>query len=63
MVQSTSAPPRETEQLAFVRQMLIELGTITRNGHHEFLTFLIEMAISECSDELGAAGNAPRFEG
>ena len=49
----------QTEQnIAYIRQMLGELGSVARNENADMLCYLIEMAYLEAGDVL--AGTRPR---
>jgi len=48
---------RKEQNIAYVRQMLGELGTVARNENADMLCYLIEMAYLEAGDIL--AGSIP----
>jgi hypothetical protein len=48
---------RTEQNIAYIRQMLGELGTVARNENADMLCYLIEMAYLEAGDVL--AGSRP----
>ena len=48
---------RKEQNIAYIRQMLGELGTVARNENADMLCYLIEMAYLEAGDVL--AGSRP----
>jgi hypothetical protein len=48
---------RKEQNIAYIRQMLGELGTVARNENADMLCYLIEMAYLEAGDIL--AGSRP----
>lgn len=46
---------RKEQNIAYIRQMLGELGTVARNENADMLCYLIEMAYLEAGDILAVA--------
>lgn len=55
--QGRSETARKEQNIAYIRQMLGELGTVARNENADMLCYLIEMAYLEAGDIL--AGSRP----
>ena len=55
--QGRSETARKEQNIAYIRQMLGELGTVARNANADMLCYLIEMAYLEAGDIL--AGSRP----
>ena len=53
---------RKEQNIAYIRQMLGELGTVARSENADMLCYLIEMAYLEAGDILAGARPVSRVE-
>lgn len=54
--------PRKEQNIAYIRQMLGELGTVARNENADMLCYLIEMAYLEAGDILDGSRPVSRVD-